>query len=137
MFRGVFLQFRGQDYLYVNESQFGVAFGVNFVPTSNPFCVKTYAVNDISTGLFEVQPERTPLQVYPNPSQGTVQIESQDGVVLQRAELFSLDGRLIDSFELSASMEPLRIKNLASGTYWLKAIQENGRTSSAPLVIER
>ena len=53
---GVFFE---DNTLYVNESQFGVAFGVNFVPTSNPFCVKTYSVTDVvADGPVFVMPVR-------------------------------------------------------------------------------
>ncbi len=59
--------FNGQYYLYVNESQFGVPFGVNFVPTSNPFCVKVFEVNDVISSVEEGASGFQQISIFPNP----------------------------------------------------------------------
>ncbi len=132
-----FSNFAGQDYLYVNESQFGVAFGVNFVPTSNPFCVKTYEVDDISTSTIELTSGDRAVSVYPNPTSGQVQIRAENGEALERVELYSIDGKLIDTYSLETIVGNLILKETADGVYLLKVFLSNGQASQSKLVIKK
>lgn len=120
--------------LYVNESQFGVAFGVNFVPTSNPFCVKTYEVDDITSSTGQIEVKKNLIKISPNPSDGIVKIESKNDEVIERIEVFSLEGKLIQSISIEANSGKIFLGELNSGLYLLKAFLKNGQQSNSKLL---
>ena len=131
-----FSNFDGQDYLYVNESQFGVAFGVNFVPTSNPFCVKTFEINDISTSVFGDKYNNSTVTVFPNPSNGEIQIKSKIGQTFERVEIYSLNGKLIKIFPINGAENKLSVKGIDNGVYLLKIFDKNEKQHISKLIIE-
>ncbi|MCI4669047.1 MAG: T9SS type A sorting domain-containing protein [Bacteroidia bacterium] len=131
-----FSDFNGQDYLYVNESQFGVPFGVNFVPSSNPFCVKTFAVNDISTSVLDLNTGSVELNIFPNPTRKKFKIRSKADVAFEKVELYAVDGRLVKTFVLNSKYETLSVKNLENGVYLLHAYLKNGQQGHSKLIIE-
>ncbi|MCK6609832.1 MAG: T9SS type A sorting domain-containing protein [Bacteroidia bacterium] len=67
------------------------------------------------------------LQVYPNPSQGTIQVE---GVAVQRLELYSLSGQ----FMLSTEQSELDIASMEQGIYLLHVKDKQGRTRICKVV---
>ena len=117
--------------LYVNESQFGVAFGVNFVPTSNPFCVKTFEVDDIISSTGQIELEENTIRVFPNPSTGAVSVASENGEIIERVEVFSLEGRLVKSITLESDTGNMFLSGLHNGLYLVKAFMKNGQQSNA------
>lgn len=129
--------FYNENTLYVNESQFGVAFGVNFVPTSNPFCVKSFEVNDIPLSRRELEKKNEVTLLYPNPSNGIFTIESKNGEQMERIELYSLEGKLLHQVKLNASVQLMSLDKLTSGVYTLKALFKNGNQSNMKLLIEK
>lgn len=69
------------------------------------------------------------LRVYPNPSSGSVFIESE-GVVVHSFQLYSQDGRLVHSFSgpVDSGTEVLNTKDYARGVYFLYLNHEQGRS---------
>ncbi len=132
-----FSKFDGQDYLLVNESQFGVPFGINFVPPSNPFCVKTFAVNDVISSLSEGLNPKSAIQIFPNPSNKEVVIKSDRLETFTRAEIYTLDGKLVEAYPLDGLSAQLSTQSLETGTYLLRTIMKSGRQDSSMIIIER
>ena len=131
-----FGNFEGQDYLYVGESQFGVAFGVNFVPPSNPFCVKTYAVNDIVSSVSDQEFLTSLVSVYPNPATDRVQVRLKNEAVIERLEIYTTEGRLISKHPQNTSTGDLNIVHLDSGAYLLKVLLADGQHTFAKLLVQ-
>ena len=134
---GVFFSnFEGQNALYVNESQFGVAFGVNFVPTSNPFCVKVFEVSNLTTSTSNTVESPSFLSVYPNPSTGDIHLSSKDGKIIKKVKLYSLDGKLIKRYALNGTEKILRT-DLTQGTYFLKGFLQEKEPFSVIISVDR
>ena len=131
-----FSELDGQDYLYVNESQFGVAFGVNFVPTSNPFCVKTYEVNDISTSIIETGFNNSMISLFPNPTNNEIRISSLSGQLFTRLEIYSLDGKILQAYQLNAESHSLPINDMKGGVYLMKTFTKDGQQYISKLMVE-
>ena len=132
-----FASFQDQDYLYVGESQFGVAFGVNFVPTSNPFCVKTYEVDDISTSVVQVAEIGKFVSIYPNPTDGAFQIKMEDGDLLDRVEVYTIDGKLLTTVKIAAAGGTVSLYDLSNGMYILKVFSAEGLQHRSKLLISK
>ena len=66
--------------------------------------------------------ENSSLTIYPNPSNGQFQIESDQGQIIEKIQIHSTDGRLVyTSKKVNASKTTLNIPNLPRGIYYLKA----------------
>ena len=135
---GVFFDsFEEQDYLYVNESQFGVAFGINFVPTSNPFCVKSYVVDDVISSTFQAEAPDTNLIVSPNPSSDWVDVRHKNGTQLQHIAVYSMEGQLLLQESVQTTTARLSTAQLAAGSYILKGKLASGKLFMSRLVVQR
>ncbi|MEM6800492.1 MAG: T9SS type A sorting domain-containing protein [Bacteroidota bacterium] len=135
---GVFFEeFNNQNYLYVNESQFGVAFGVNFVPTSNPFCVKRYEVDDIVSSIIQVGEEGAFVSIYPNPSAHNIQISYEDAALIERLEIYSLQGKRIKTYAVGATSTSISTADYKDGIYVIKGYLSNGEQFSSKLMIKK
>ncbi|MEM9546386.1 MAG: T9SS type A sorting domain-containing protein [Bacteroidota bacterium] len=121
--------------LYVNESQFGVAFGVNFVPTSNPFCVKTFEVDDIISSVNQIKTKQNFFQISPNPTNGMATITSKNGEEFQRVEVYTVEGLFIKNLSLESDTGNLYLGNLNNGVYIIKVLMSNGQSSSTKLIL--
>ncbi|MEM6346366.1 MAG: T9SS type A sorting domain-containing protein [Bacteroidota bacterium] len=121
----------GQDYLFVNESQFGVAFGVNFVPTSNPFCVKTFAVNDISTSIFELSPTSVNVSLFPNPSKDSIKLSTSPASSIDFVAIYALDGTLQKQVSVEGYEAVIDVSELVGGFYLLRGQLKSGDQFSA------
>jgi len=67
----------------------------------------------------------------PNPAQTEVTVVMQGADALQRAEVYSMDGRLIRSFESgdlvgSSGNWTFSVVDFSSGVYWVKLVTERG-----------
>ncbi|MEL6252705.1 MAG: T9SS type A sorting domain-containing protein [Bacteroidota bacterium] len=130
-----FSDFGGENTLYVNESQFGVPFGVNFVPTSNPFCVKTFEVSDVISSLDDIDNEV--ISIYPNPSKGIVQIKHKNGEALEKLEIYTVEGKLVEEVSLKRNTSELLLMDLSNGIYVLKVYSVKGQQSHQKIIFEK
>ncbi len=72
-------------------------------------------------------------KVYPNPSSGTLHLES--GVPLKSVELFSLSGEKISEWQFSSVFEStLQLPTKLSGIYLLKVVDEDGASNTYKIV---
>jgi len=126
--------FFADETLYVAESQFGVALGINFVPTSNPFCIKPYEVNDIPLSTKEIiTPQKVLLS--PNPAADVVRISSPQGS-LKSIALYDLTGRIVETGEVNGPQAHITLADLPEGMYWVKGEWEIGGTFMQPLLVK-
>mgnify|MGYP002857474255 CR=1 FL=1 len=84
-------------------------------------------IGDTGTGLG------TAVRVWPNPTQDVIHVEAEG---LSNVEVYSLDGRLVAGYKVSADSGRLDIptEGLASGTYGLRVSANNGITGSKIVV---
>ena len=129
-----FDNFNGLDYLYVNESQFGVAFGVNFVPTSNPFCVKAYEINDVVSSIIQIVGESTAITIAPNPIINQVNVVHKEGKQIQHLEIYTLNGQMTKRIPVNSESALISTADLANGVYLLKGSLADGQQFSAKLI---
>jgi hypothetical protein len=76
------------------------------------------------------------LKIVPNPSEGLIQL-SLDGKPIQEnslVEIFSLQGKLVQRFEVQNPASSTDLRNLAKGMYQIKIISE-GKVYSEKLII--
>jgi hypothetical protein len=79
------------------------------------------------------------LNVYPTATQGQVTIEAlqiQDDHVIQKIELFGMDGRLIQEFKPEPSKLTIDISHLPNGIYYLK-VDTNLQHEVFPLMLAK
>ena len=75
------------------------------------------------------------LQVYPNPSNGTFSIKNRQGLELVKADVFDINGRLVQSFNLSsASAQELKLKAVSPGMYFMSIYTRSGKETVKLLV---
>jgi len=127
--------FNGQDYLYVNESQFGVPFGVNFVPTSNPFCVKVFEVNDVLSSVEEGASGFQQISIFPNPVTDVLQIRHIEGRPLQTLDLYAIDGTLVQHMELNTPSAQVSVAGMDNGVYMAHGKLSDGTPFSRKIVL--
>lgn len=130
-----FSNFNNQDYLYVNESQFGVPFGVNQVPTSNPFCVKSYAVNDVISSVSEGRFGMDQIELHPNPSQGQLSLRHTQGKSIETLEVYGVDGKLVQHFDVRAASIRVSLAELDNGIYFIRGRVQDGTNFSDKIVL--
>lgn len=79
------------------------------------------------------------LNVYPTATNGQVTIEAlpiQDNHIIQKIELFGLDGRLIEEFQPDPSRLTVDISHLPNGIYYLK-VDTNLQHEVFPLMLSK
>ena len=67
------------------------------------------------------------IKVYPNPSNGVFTLNNINNVMLQRAEIYDINGRVIKTIKLNNKQvtQEINISNLASGVYFMKLVSNN------------
>jgi hypothetical protein len=101
--------FKGQATVIVHESNI-----CGEVLNTLPVTVKN------STDVDEYDAK---VNLYPNPTDGSVTIEAED---MRRLTVYDLLGQAIDDLELRADMTRLDLARFGSGTYILRIFTENG-----------
>jgi len=78
------------------------------------------------------------IQMYPNPSKGTIQLKKAIGLALASLKVYNLLGDEVKHINLAdmGSTKLLNLTNLASGIYITKIQAENGTTLANKIVIE-
>jgi hypothetical protein len=87
------------------------------------------------TNPGQVQPpSREPLNIYPNPSSGLVQIQRQNlgGTALIR--IYDLRGHLLSEYSLEGELLNLDLSDLGEGMF-IVLLKEEGRMTTGPLLI--
>jgi hypothetical protein len=119
----------------------GVAEGITVVkytlPTTGCYSMREMTVTpvlegkgtDINTGTSEMTAKFT---VYPNPTSGTMKIESS---VTGTFVVFTLDGKTVDQYDINGSTTTITLPNdLAAGVYMCRFSGVDGTTSVVRLV---
>ena len=76
------------------------------------------------------------LSVYPNPSKGSFYLTNPQGQLLKRADIFDINGRLIQTVKLGAEPKhEIRLNGVASGIYFMN-IQSNSANEVIKLIVE-
>lgn len=88
----------------------------------------------LGTVSVNEQPQPQPLHVFPNPSQGVVQVELPQHVV--RLNLYSLEGKLMDQLNVVGNQVSLDYGHLPKGTYLLEGLAEEGSRWLQRIVLE-
>lgn len=93
---------------------------------------------DILQGLYddflanEDNSIESKLKLYPNPAQNSITLEVIPGLQLDSVEIFDLNGKLIQSLDLSNTTDQLlelNISSINSGVYFLKVVSPEGTST--------
>ncbi len=99
---------------------------------------RIWAVVDIVTGIEEHTGNAIPVNVYPNPSNGLVNIAFEEEVLVEMIELYDPAGKMILQEQPASvnGISQLNVSALVSGSYTL-VLKTAGQTTTVALVIER
>ena len=86
-------------------------------------------------GMYENENDN--ISVYPNPAKDHVRIELSDNSASQSIEIYSLDGRLVETFqETSLHDNTIDISGLNAGMYIMKIRMADGREYEEKIIIQ-
>ena len=112
-------------------------------PYKDYYLSKTiYAImlDNIFWSANEVSADNTPFRCYPNPAGNVINLNFAEEVECQSVEIFTLDGRLVETFpetSLQTSSQPtIDISSLNAGVYILKVKTADGKEYSERIVKE-
>lgn len=88
--------------------------------------------NNLPTSTSEIT-NNTEVSFYPNPAQNFVDIESSS--IINRVELFNLEGQLISAIEDNRRVLTLQLDDVNSGIYVVRITDAEGNTHSEKLVV--
>ncbi len=83
-------------------------------------------INDVAIDL---------LQIYPNPSSNYLSVEMPGRVDQLQLNIYNSLGQMVKQNTIRSGQQQIDISTLASGTYLLKAVADNGGTYSNTLII--
>ena len=76
------------------------------------------------------------VSVYPNPAKDFIKIELSDNSSCQSIEIYSIDGRLVETFPETSSQPTIKIVNLTSGVYIVKVKLSDGKEYAERIIKE-
>ena len=76
------------------------------------------------------------ISVYPNPAKDCIKLEFSDGSNCQSVEIYSIDGRLVETFPETSYPTTISIANLNAGIYIIKIKIADGREFAKRIVKE-
>ena len=76
------------------------------------------------------------VSVYPNPSKDFIKIELSDNSSCQSIEIYSIDGRLVETFPETSSQPTIKIVNLTAGVYIMKVRLSDGKEYAERIIKE-
>jgi len=88
--------------------------------------------DDCNLGRHNVDFSQT-ISIYPNPASDVLNIDPQDGVVLEKVELYNISGRLVREYN-DLSKGSILVNGLGKGIYILKAFTDKGNYSERIIV---
>ena len=74
--------------------------------------------------------------VYPNPAQDIINISFDENVNCNSVEIYSIDGRIVETFPVTSSQSTINIVNLNAGVYMMKVKMSDGKEYSEKIVKE-
>jgi photosystem II stability/assembly factor-like uncharacterized protein len=90
--------------------------------------------NPLAVGLSEKKIENIDFEVYPNPTKDYLSIEVSSDKMIERLEVYSISGQLIQSILIQKKSEKIQLNDLSSGTYMIHLITQSGRISKKVIV---
>mgnify|MGYP001820954629 CR=1 FL=1 len=75
------------------------------------------------------------LSIYPNPAKEFVSLRNNGSVLIDRAEIYSVNGKRLKTFSNLSSNENITVESLKSGLYFLKIYSDKG-TLTQKLILE-
>ena len=76
------------------------------------------------------------IMVYPNPTKDLITIDLPNEEVCQSIEIFSIDGRLLETFPETSQQTTINVENLNAGVYILKIKMADDREFSEKIIKE-
>ena len=86
--------------------------------------------------LENIQFADAPFVCYPNPAQNTVNITFSDDIDGQSVEIYSVDGRIVETYGRASLQTAIDISNLNPGVYILKVNMADGTVHTERIVKE-
>lgn len=80
--------------------------------------------------------EAAVLNVYPNPSNGLLNLEIARGSTISMVQVFNVSGRLMQQASGTGNTQQINISDYPSGMYIIRVLQEDGQTSQVRVVKE-
>jgi len=99
-------------------------------PATNTWVFLADCVESLSTNSFNQQT----ITFYPNPVSETLYITIKNHDQAVNTNLYNLNGKLIQTYELNASTQAIDVKNLTNGVYFLVLESENGSVMTKKFV---
>lgn len=90
--------------------------------------------NPLAVGLTEKMSESIEFEVYPNPTKDYLSVEVSSDKMIERLEVYSISGQLIQSILIQKKNEKVQLNDLSSGTYMIHLISQNERISKKVIV---
>lgn len=133
----VFQRFNPNTFLLEDSLAISTAFGdVKSIITCGVGCYafnsndnNVVIIKDISLGLTAFENENQ-LQIYPNPT--TDYMSVKNGEHIEKILVYDITGKLVSQF--SNKYEHLYLGNLASGSYFVKILDKNKRTTNRKFI---
>ena len=93
-------------------------------------------VGQTSLGDDIVEHDATSIMVYPNPVRDYIKIEYLNDFSGQSIDIYSIDGRLVETFPEASQQTQIDISSLNSGVYLIKLKTKDGKEFSERIVKE-
>jgi len=130
------LQWFKNDILLENETTDTLVVtepGTYHARSSREFCPLDYSyslplvilVEDCTTADIEKNKFENSIQLYPNPTKDQIFITNLNNVSIKKYEIYSIDGKKLNSKEVTDELKFISLENLASGSYLIKFYGEN------------
>ena len=103
----------------------GIYFDFNAPIVTNP--ANTEIINNLSTVFFEFEKG---IHIYPNPSDGIVNISVGNGMEISKVEVYSITGQKI----LQQKMTKIDISSFPQGMYFVKIYSAEGAETVKKLI---
>jgi hypothetical protein len=108
-------------------------FGSDSLTSSGSYDIFVSKIN-LPTYHEEIKGNYFSANIYPNPSNGSITIETGTKINIHRLQITDLLGRIILQFQ-SINQSEFRINNLQSGTYIVTLFDKNNRSTNYKLII--
>ena len=86
--------------------------------------------------FYEENNVNSEISVYPNPAKDYIKLEFSDGSDCQSIEIYSIDGRLVETFPETSHQTTIDISGLHAGMYIMKIRMADGREYAERIVKE-
>lgn len=100
-----------------------ITFGTNILPNNGDYDMFIAKHSDIITGIFEPFGTESEINIYPNPTNNKIIIESPPNTYL---EILNITGQIFITLCSKDLMQTVNLEDLASGIYILKAKTDKG-----------